>query len=93
MAKTQRRPTSKETAEARSLERVTPYCDKPRAPDALSVSGTGNYNTQSARLAKHCNIRYLKEQPAVGEPSPLIEMLTNEVQTSPMTTAIQTGSR
>jgi hypothetical protein len=29
----------------------------------LSVSGRSNYSTYSARLAKHCNIRYLKEQP------------------------------
>jgi hypothetical protein len=29
--------------------------------DMLSVSGRTNYSTQ--RIAKHCNIRYLKEQP------------------------------
>lgn len=55
----------------------------------LSVSGRSNYSTANSKVAKHCNIRYLKDyniSNAAGEQgnqsNPYITI--KEAQTSPM---------
>ena len=36
----------------------------------LSVSGRSNYSSYTGQLAKHCNIRYLKDPAGVGQRAP-----------------------
>ena len=38
------------------------------APNVLSVNGRGNYSSYTGALAKHCNIRYLKEAKEIHDP-------------------------